>query len=77
MKFLIIIIVLGCYFKGVEGVEINAKNQKVTVKGGNADPIKVAERLRKKTGKHVELISPKPKKEQKDDKKPEVQSNTL
>ncbi|KAG8365855.1 hypothetical protein BUALT_Bualt17G0015300 [Buddleja alternifolia] len=59
-------------YQGVEGIEINAKNHKVTVKGKKADPIKVAERLRKKTGKHVELISPKPKKEdKKEENKPE------
>ncbi|KAI3467746.1 hypothetical protein Pfo_024409 [Paulownia fortunei] len=66
--------VLKCLrgFEGVEGIEIDAKNQKVTVKGKKADPIKVAERLRKKSGKHVELISPKPKIEQKEERKPEV-----
>lgn len=44
----------------MEGVEIDAKNHKVTVKGENADPNKVRERLREKSGRHVELISPKP-----------------
>ncbi|PIN06325.1 Copper chaperone [Handroanthus impetiginosus] len=66
--------VLKCLrgFEGVEGIEIDAKNHKVTVKGERADPIKVAERLRKKSGKNVELISPKPKKEEKKEEiKPE------
>ncbi|KAK6160430.1 hypothetical protein DH2020_003811 [Rehmannia glutinosa] len=68
--------VLKCLrgFEGVEGIEIDANNNKVTVKGKKADPIKVAERVRKKTGKHVKLISPKPKKEEvKEEKKPELE----
>ncbi|KAL0421588.1 UNVERIFIED_CONTAM: Heavy metal-associated isoprenylated plant protein 7 [Sesamum latifolium] len=68
--------VLKCLrgFQGVEGIEIDDKNHKVIVKGKRADPIKVSERLRKKTGKHVELISPKPIIEEiKEEKKPEPQ----
>lgn len=69
-----LILILLC-FTGVDGVEIDAKNHKVTVKGEKADPIKVTERLRKKSGKHVELISPKPEKqEKKEEEKPEVNS---
>ncbi|OIS95764.1 PREDICTED: heavy metal-associated isoprenylated plant protein 8-like [Nicotiana attenuata] len=45
-------------FDGVEEIEVDEKNHKVVVKGKKADPLKVAERLRKKSGKHVELISP-------------------
>ncbi|KAK1370709.1 Heavy metal-associated isoprenylated plant protein 7 [Heracleum sosnowskyi] len=45
-------------FEGVEVIEIDSKNHKVTVKGEKADPIKVVERVRKKSRKHVELISP-------------------
>lgn len=45
-------------YVGVEVVEIDSKNHKVTVKGAKADPIKVVERVRKKSCKHVELISP-------------------
>lgn len=48
------------YVVGVEGVEIDANNQKVIIKGEKADPIKVAERLRKRSGKHVELVHPQP-----------------
>nr|XP_043621189.1 heavy metal-associated isoprenylated plant protein 8-like [Erigeron canadensis] len=66
-------------FDGVEEIEPNAKDSKVTVKGKSADPVKVAERVRRKTGKPVELISPKPKKEadkkdkdKKSEKKPEA-----
>ncbi|XP_075522574.1 heavy metal-associated isoprenylated plant protein 8-like [Primulina tabacum] len=59
-------------YEGVEEIDIDAKNNKVIVKGKKADPIKVAERLRKKSGKHVELISPQPEKEEKKvEKKPE------
>ncbi|KAK4413150.1 Heavy metal-associated isoprenylated plant protein 7 [Sesamum alatum] len=68
--------VLKCLrgFQGVEGIEIDDKNHKVIVKGKKADPIKVSERLRKKSGKHVELIAPKPIKEEiKEEKKPEPQ----
>lgn len=45
-------------YVGVEVIEIDSKNHKVTVKGAKADPIKVMERVRKKSRKHVELISP-------------------
>ena len=34
---------------------------KVVVKGKGADPLKVCERLQKKSGRKVELISPLPK----------------
>lgn len=49
--------VLKCLrgYEGVEGVEID-ENHKVIVKGENVNPFKVAKRLRKKTGKHVELL---------------------
>ncbi|KAL6983944.1 hypothetical protein U1Q18_017316 [Sarracenia purpurea var. burkii] len=49
------------------------KNHKVTVKGQNADPRKVVNRLHKKTNKHVNLISPilKEKKEEKKQEKEE------
>lgn len=39
----------------------DSKGSKVVVKGKAADPIKVLERLQKKSGKKVELISPLPK----------------
>ncbi|KAK7245990.1 hypothetical protein RIF29_40847 [Crotalaria pallida] len=47
-------------FEGVEEVTADSKASKVVVKG-KADPIKVCERLQKKSGKKVELISPLPK----------------
>ncbi|KAJ4704098.1 Heavy metal-associated isoprenylated plant protein [Melia azedarach] len=68
---------------GVEEITADSKASKVVVKGKTADPIKVCERLQKKSGRKVELISPLPKppeeeekkveenKEQKEDKKEE------
>lgn len=46
---------------GVEEVSADSKNNKVVVKGKAADPAKVCERLQKKSGRKVELISPIPK----------------
>lgn len=46
---------------GVEEVKADSKGSKVVVKGKGADPMKVCERLQKKSGKKVELISPLPK----------------
>lgn len=37
------------------------KASKVVVKGKNADPLKVCERVQNKSGRKVELISPLPK----------------
>lgn len=51
-------IILGT---GVEDVTTDTKASKVVVKGKTADPIKVCERIQKKTGRKVELISPLPK----------------
>ncbi|TQE02497.1 hypothetical protein C1H46_011905 [Malus baccata] len=49
-------------FEGVEDVTTDSKASKVVVKGkAAADPIKVCERLQRKSGKKVELISPLPK----------------
>ncbi|XP_047167693.1 heavy metal-associated isoprenylated plant protein 7-like [Vigna umbellata] len=48
-------------FQGVEDVTADSRTSKVVVKGTAADPIKVLERLQKKSGKKVELISPLPK----------------
>ncbi|KAI3733315.1 hypothetical protein L6452_12757 [Arctium lappa] len=62
-------------FDGVEEIEPNTKDHRVIVKGNKADPIRVAERVRNKSGKHVELISPVPKKQREKklvEKKPET-----
>ncbi|OIV91864.1 hypothetical protein TanjilG_17856 [Lupinus angustifolius] len=48
-------------FEGVEEVSVDSNTSKVVVKGRGADPIKVCERVQKKSGKKVELISPLPK----------------
>ncbi|XP_043688807.1 heavy metal-associated isoprenylated plant protein 7-like [Telopea speciosissima] len=68
-------------FQGVEEVMTDYKSHKVVVKGKTADPIKVCERVQKKSGRKVELISPLPKppeeekkeesQEKKEDKKDE------
>jgi len=56
-------------------VTADSKASKVVVKGKAADPIKVCERLQKKSGKKVELISPlpKPPEEKKEEIKEEPQ----
>ncbi|XP_058196827.1 heavy metal-associated isoprenylated plant protein 7-like [Rhododendron vialii] len=48
-------------FQGVEDVTADYKASKVVVKGKTADPIKVCERIQKKSRRKVELISPLPK----------------
>ncbi|KAL6197739.1 hypothetical protein ACLB2K_033344 [Fragaria x ananassa] len=58
-------------FEGVEEVTTDSKASKVVVKGKAADPIKVCERLQKKSGKKVELISPLPKPPAEEEKKEE------
>lgn len=77
------VIVYVTFVTGVEEVTTDSKTSKVVVKGKAADPIKVCERLQKKSGRKVEIISPLPKppeenkeenKEQKEEKKEEVNS---
>ncbi|XP_027184329.1 heavy metal-associated isoprenylated plant protein 7-like [Coffea eugenioides] len=48
-------------FQGVESVTADCKGSKVVVKGKSADPVKVCERIHRKSGRKVELISPLPK----------------
>ncbi|KAM7272969.1 hypothetical protein ACFE04_027633 [Oxalis oulophora] len=48
-------------FPGVEDVLTDCKTSKVVVKGEKADPLKVAERVQRKSHRQVELISPIPK----------------
>ncbi|GKB15679.1 hypothetical protein Tco_0849602 [Tanacetum coccineum] len=60
---------------GVEVVEPNTKDNRVTVKEKNCDPIKIAERVKRNSGKHVDIISPVQKKQQEkkpQEKKPEA-----
>ncbi|CAK9168158.1 unnamed protein product [Ilex paraguariensis] len=48
-------------FEGVEDVETDCKTHKVVVKGEKADPLKVLERVQKKSHRQVELLTPIPK----------------
>lgn len=48
-------------FDGVEDVITDCKTSKVVVKGEKADPLKVLERVQRKSHRQVELISPIPK----------------
>ncbi|KAD5507716.1 hypothetical protein R6Q59_029623 [Mikania micrantha] len=60
--------------KGLEGVEnvlTDCNTHKVVVKGEKADPVKVLERLQKKSHRKVDLLSPVPKPPAEEPKKPE------
>ncbi|KAK9080559.1 hypothetical protein SSX86_000317 [Deinandra increscens subsp. villosa] len=48
-------------FQGVEDVVTDCKTHKVVVKGEKVDPLKVLERVQKKSNRKVELLSPVPK----------------
>ncbi|CAJ1937511.1 unnamed protein product [Sphenostylis stenocarpa] len=48
-------------FPGVENILTDCKSHKVVVKGEKADPLKVLERVQKKSHRKVELLSPIPK----------------
>ncbi|KAL0342311.1 UNVERIFIED_CONTAM: Heavy metal-associated isoprenylated plant protein 7 [Sesamum calycinum] len=48
-------------FPGVEDVITDCRASKVVVKGEKADPVKVLERVQRKSHRQVELISPIPK----------------
>ncbi|KAF6148420.1 hypothetical protein GIB67_038775 [Kingdonia uniflora] len=56
-------------FPGVEDVETDCKTHKVVVKGKNADPVKVCERVQRKSHRKVELLSPIPKPLSEEEKK--------
>ncbi|KAK9748296.1 hypothetical protein RND81_02G048400 [Saponaria officinalis] len=62
-------------FDGVEEVTTDCKTHKVVVKGEKADPLKVLDRLQKKTHRQVELLSPIPKPPAEEAKKPEEQES--
>lgn len=49
--------------EGVENVEMDVKSHRVIVRGKSVDPVKVCERVQKKSGRKTELISPLPNKE--------------
>ncbi|KAL2339281.1 hypothetical protein Fmac_013727 [Flemingia macrophylla] len=61
-------------FQGVEEVSADSRTSKVVVKGKAADPVKVCERVQKKSGKKVELISPLPKPPEEDKKQEQEQT---
>ncbi|KAJ4961909.1 hypothetical protein NE237_021819 [Protea cynaroides] len=48
-------------FEGVEDVQTDCKTHTVIVKGKNADPLKVLDRVQRKSHRQVELLSPIPK----------------
>ncbi|KAL7130458.1 hypothetical protein ABFS83_13G135600 [Erythranthe nasuta] len=48
-------------FHGVEEVTADCKASRVVVKGKAADPVKVSQRIQKKSGRKVVIISPLPK----------------
>ncbi|KAM5571621.1 heavy metal-associated isoprenylated plant protein 7-like [Rosa sericea] len=58
-------------FQGVEDVSTDCKSHKVVVKGEKADPIKVLERVQRKSHRQVELLSPIPKPPAEEEKKAE------
>ncbi|KAF8390673.1 hypothetical protein HHK36_025200 [Tetracentron sinense] len=58
-------------FEGVEDVQTDCTTHKVVVKGKNADPLKVLERVQMKSHRQVELLSPIPKPPAADAKKSE------
>ncbi|XP_023003376.1 heavy metal-associated isoprenylated plant protein 7-like isoform X1 [Cucurbita maxima] len=60
-------------FQGVENVTTDSRAGKVVVKGKEADPLKVCQRLQKKSGRKVELISPLPKPPEQQPKEDEKQ----
>lgn len=53
----------------MEEVKLDRANNKVIVRGEKAEPSKVIERIRKKYSTNAELISPKPKTNNGEDKK--------
>lgn len=53
----------------MEKVKLDRANNKVIVSGEKAEPSKVIERIRKKYSTNAELISPKPKTNNGEDKK--------
>ncbi|KAE9601380.1 hypothetical protein Lal_00023707 [Lupinus albus] len=58
-------------FPGVEDVITDCKTHIVVVKGEKADPLKVQERVQRKSHRQVELLSPIPKPPVEEEKKPE------
>ncbi|RRT59083.1 hypothetical protein B296_00013009, partial [Ensete ventricosum] len=61
-------------YEGVEDVKTDCKSRTVVIKGKAADPAKICERIQKKTGKKVELMSPLPKPPEEEEKKEEAEA---
>ncbi|CAJ1975077.1 unnamed protein product [Sphenostylis stenocarpa] len=64
-------------FPGVEDVVTDCKFHKVIVKGEKADPLKVLERIQRKSHRQVELLSPIPKPPEEKKKVPEEEKPVL
>ncbi|XP_054793991.1 heavy metal-associated isoprenylated plant protein 7-like [Prosopis cineraria] len=62
-------------FPGVEEIITDCKTHRVVVKGEKADPLKVLERVQRKSHRQVELLSPIPKPPVEEEKKPEEKEN--
>ncbi|CAN8247208.1 unnamed protein product [Cochlearia groenlandica] len=68
------IISLARGLKGVETVRADPASNKLTLIGF-MDPVKITEKLQKKSKKKIELLSPKPKKEAKANNDPKPENN--
>ncbi|KAL1191066.1 Heavy metal-associated isoprenylated plant protein 1 [Cardamine amara subsp. amara] len=69
------IVNIARHLEGVETVRADAASNKLTLVGF-MDPVKISEKLQKKSKKKVELISPKPKKETKDNNEKKADNKT-
>lgn len=73
----IILVRIGLKCIGVEEVRADYKASRVVVKvkGKDAEPLKVCQRIEKKSGRKVKIISPLPNKEQEDDDNKQKENN--
>lgn len=58
----------------MEEVKADCKASKVVVKGKGLEPTKVCQRIEKKSGRKVEIISPLPTNQQNDKQEPQQQA---
>ncbi|KAL9300945.1 Heavy metal-associated isoprenylated plant protein 1 [Arabidopsis thaliana] len=70
------IVRLSRRLEGVETVRADPDSNKLTLIGFIMDPVKIAEKLQKKSKKKVELISPKPKKDTKENNEKKANDKT-
>lgn len=61
--------------KGVEEVAVDRKTNMVVVKGKTAEPLKLCHRIRHKTGRNAQLLSPLPPKPAEEEKPKEDDNN--